>query len=75
MLLCERIAVINGCVVVPLGPLSFGIFTGICVLCLPVAVVKAAISLLQLYAASRNVVAIDIADRQRASAESAAKHE
>lgn len=65
----------NGCVAVPLGPLSFGVFTVICILCFPVAVVKVAISLLQLYAACQNVVAIDIADRQRAAAESRAKHQ
>jgi len=47
----------------------------VCMLCFPVAVVKAAISLLQLYAACQNVVAIDIADRQHAAAESRAKHQ
>jgi uncharacterized membrane protein YccF (DUF307 family) len=54
---------------VPLGPLSFGIFTAICILCLPVALVKSLISLIQLYAACQNVVAIDVADRERAAAE------
>jgi len=72
--MCKNVsAAVNGCVAVPLGPLSFGIFTGICILCLPVAVVKVAISLLQLSAACQNVVAIDVADRQRAAAESVAK--
>jgi hypothetical protein len=54
---------------VPLGPLSFGIFTAICVLCFPVALTKTVISLVQLYAACQNVVAIDIADRERAALE------
>jgi len=65
----------NGCVVVPLGPLSFGIFTMICMLCFPVAVIKSSISLLQLYAACQNVVAIDVADRQHATAKLAAKQQ
>lgn len=49
---------------VPLGPLSFGIFTAICVLCAPVALTKTAISVVQLYAACQNVVAIDVAERK-----------
>jgi len=47
----------------------------ICMLCFPVAVVKAGISLLQLYAACENVVAIDVAERQRANAELRAKQQ
>jgi len=54
---------------VPLGPLSFGIFTAICVICFPIAMIKTLISLVQLYAACQNVVAIDVADRERAAAE------
>ena len=52
---------------VPLGPLSFGLFTFICVVCAPVAIVKSAISVLHLYVASENIVAIDMADRAKAA--------
>jgi len=47
----------------------------ICLVCFPVAVVKVGISLLQLYAACENVVAIDVVDRQHAKAQTAAKHQ
>jgi CDP-diacylglycerol--inositol 3-phosphatidyltransferase len=53
--------------VLPLGPLSFGLFTAICVLCFPITLVKTAISVIQLYAACQNVVAIDIADREKST--------
>lgn len=59
--------------VVPLGPLSFGVFTAVCILCAPVALVKTAISIVQLYAACQNVVAVDIAERKAARADESGK--
>ena len=50
---------------VPLGPASFGIFSAVCILCAPVAVVKAGISVVQLYAACQNLTGIDVAERQK----------
>lgn len=47
------------------GPL--GLFVIICVLCTPVMLVKTGISLIHLYAASQNIVAIDIAEREAAA--------
>ncbi|ELT89548.1 hypothetical protein CAPTEDRAFT_102702 [Capitella teleta] len=49
--------------VFPLGPLSFGFFSFVCVVTAPVAIVKTLISLVQLYAACQNVVSIDVEDR------------
>ena len=48
---------------VPLGSLSFGLYTFLCVISAPVAVAKSGISILHLYVASENIVAIDLADR------------
>ena len=45
------------------GP--FYLFSALCVLCAPVAIVKTGISLVQLYAACQNVVAIDNEDRRQ----------
>lgn len=50
--------------VVPLGPLSFGLFTFICVISAPIAIVKTGISLIHLYTASVNIAAIDSMERQ-----------
>lgn len=43
-----------------------GLFVIICVLCTPVMLVKTGISLVHLYAASQNIVAIDMAEREAA---------
>ena len=48
---------------VPLGPMSCGLCTLLCWLCLPVAIVKVLINLVQLYAACQNIVAVDEAER------------
>ena len=63
---CELLMSAHTCFVsVPLGPLSFGLFSLVCMVCAPVAVVKTGISLVQLYAACQNVVAIDMEDRRQ----------
>ncbi|ESO01406.1 hypothetical protein HELRODRAFT_81815 [Helobdella robusta] len=51
--------------IIPLGPLSFGIFKFLCILTAPVAVVKSFINLVQMYAACLNVVSIDNDDRRK----------
>lgn len=51
--------------VVPLGPLSFGIYSAICLLCAPIALVKTGISLVQMYAACINFASIDVAERTK----------
>ena len=53
------------CVLVPLGPLSFGLWSLMALLTAPVAIVKSGISLVHLYAASQNIVAIDLEDRAK----------
>ena len=58
--------------VVPLGPLSFGLFTAVTVLCFPVAAIKTCINVIQLGAACQNVVALDNEDRKLAKANLAA---
>ena len=50
---------------VPLGPASFGLWTALCILSAPVAVVKSGISLVQLYAACQNVTSIDMSEREK----------
>ncbi|CAH1802147.1 unnamed protein product [Owenia fusiformis] len=42
--------------IVPLGALSFGLYSMICILCAPIALVKSGIALVQLYAASRKQI-------------------
>ncbi|KAK2168626.1 hypothetical protein LSH36_15g03061 [Paralvinella palmiformis] len=48
----------------PLGPLSFGLWTLICIICAPIAFAKTGVSLVQLYAACENVTSLDIEERK-----------
>ena len=48
---------------VSMGPISFGLFTFLCVLSAPIALLKTVISLIQLFAACQNVVSLDVAER------------
>ncbi|XP_013407265.1 CDP-diacylglycerol--inositol 3-phosphatidyltransferase [Lingula anatina] len=50
--------------------ISLSLWTSLCVLCAPVAVMKTVISLVQLYAASLNVAAIDVTEREEAKKKS-----
>ena len=50
---------------VPLGPLSFGLWSLLALLSAPVAIVKSGISLVHLYAASQNIAAIDMEERAK----------